>query len=135
MCFHVSSSTYLRNEDLVALLNTHSYPLALAIQSTGTDGQDLGLVQLLDGGLGQEDAAGGLGLGLDALDEDTVEERGEGADGLESGRLQEFVSRVSGSTGEGVGEKGIGLRPCFCSCEVGDGRWERCAYHCEVWGK
>jgi hypothetical protein len=69
-----SLTTYLRNQHLIALLNAHRYPLAFAIETTGTDSQDLGLVQLLDGGLGQEDAAGGLGLSLNALDQDAVEE-------------------------------------------------------------
>ena len=61
-------TTYLRNQHLITGLDTHSYPLALAVEATGTDSQDLGFIQLLDGGLGQEDAAGGLRIGFDALD-------------------------------------------------------------------
>lgn len=90
---HISGSarelhrTYLRDQDLVARLDTHGYSLALAIEATGTDGQDLGFVQLLDAGLGQEDAAGRLGLGFDALDQNAVEEGGERADGFQGGGL------------------------------------------------
>jgi hypothetical protein len=123
------SSTYLRNKNLITLLNTHRYPLALAIQPAGTNSQDLGLVQLLDGGLGQEDAAGCLGLGLDALHEHAVEERGERADGLQSGRLGGIVSRDLGR--KGSWRKRIGSRACISSCAPGRGCWERVAYHFE----
>ena len=84
--------TYLGNQNLVAGLDAGCYPLALLVECSGPNGQYLGLVQLLDGGLGQEDAACGLGLGLEALDEHAVEERGEGADGLE-GRLSVVLVR------------------------------------------
>ena len=53
-----------------------------------SNSEDLGLVELLDAGLGQEDAAGSLGLGLDALDEDTVKEGSKSSDGLDGGGLQ-----------------------------------------------
>jgi hypothetical protein len=72
--------TYLGDQDLVTRLDADGYPLALLIISTGSNSQYLGLVELLDGGLGQEDAGCGLGLGLETLDEDAVEERGEGLD-------------------------------------------------------
>ena len=72
---------YLGDQDAVTLLDAHGQAVALLVEGTGADGEDLGLVELLDARLGQEDAAGGLGLGLDALDQDAVEERGEGADG------------------------------------------------------
>jgi hypothetical protein len=84
--------THLRNQNLITSSNTHSYPLAILVQSAGSHGQNLGLVQLLDGGLGQEDAAGGLRLGFDALDQDAVEERCEGADGFQCCGLLGVVS-------------------------------------------
>ena len=70
------ASAELRDQDLVARL----YAGGDALSS-----EDLGLVQLLDSGLGQEDAGCGLGFGLDALDEDAVEERRDAADGLDCG--------------------------------------------------
>lgn len=76
----------LGDQDLVARLNADGDAVAGLVECAGADSEDLGLVELLDGGLGQEDAGGGLGLGLEALDEHAVEEGGEGADGLE-GRL------------------------------------------------
>lgn len=82
----------LGNQDLVTGLDADGNAVAGLVERARADGEDLGLVQLLDGGLGQEDAACGLGLGLEALDEHAVEERGEGADGLE-GRLSVVLVR------------------------------------------
>jgi hypothetical protein len=75
-------ATKLRNQDLVAGLDGRSNALAIAVVGTGANSENFGFVELLDGGLGEEDAAGGFGLGLDALDEDAVEEGSEGLDGL-----------------------------------------------------
>jgi hypothetical protein len=75
-------ATELRNQNLVAGLDGRSNALAIAVVGTGANSKNLGFVELLDGGLGEEDAAGGFGLGLDALDEDAVEEGSEGLDGL-----------------------------------------------------
>lgn len=72
----------LRDQDLVAGLDGGSNALAIAVEGTGANGKDLGLVELLDGRLGKEDTAGSLGLGLDALDQDAVEQGSEGLDGL-----------------------------------------------------
>lgn len=84
-------TTELRDQDLVAGLDRRSNALAIAVKGAGTDSQNLGLVELLDGRLGQEDATGGLGLGLDALNQDAVEQGSERLDGLGGdGRL--FVS-------------------------------------------
>lgn len=77
----------LRNQDLVARLYADSNTVSALVEGAGADSQNLGLVQLLDRRLGQEDTGGGLGLRLNALDQNTVEEGGERADGLE-GRLQ-----------------------------------------------
>lgn len=73
-------TTYLRNEDLVTGVDTHGETLAVAVKETGANGEDLGLVLLLDGSLGEEDTGGSLGLGLDALDQDAVQEGGKGLD-------------------------------------------------------
>lgn len=98
-----NEQTYLRNQHSVTLLHAHRYPLAFAVKTTGSDGQDLGLVQLLNGGLGQEDAAGRLGLSLHALYQDAVEEGSERADGFQSGRL--YMDLLVGGRGA-VGEDG-----------------------------
>lgn len=89
---------YLRNEDTIADSDAHGQAVALLVEETGADGQDLGLVQLLDAGLGQEDAAGGLGLGLDALDQDAVQKRGEGTDGSDGGGLCQFACQFIPTT-------------------------------------
>lgn len=81
--------TYLRNQHLVAGGHAHGHALAISVKGAGADGQDLGLVELLDARLGQEDAAGRLGLGLDALHEHAVKERDERLDGAERGGLPE----------------------------------------------
>jgi hypothetical protein len=77
--------THLRNQNPVTGRNTHRYPLAILVESTGTDSQNLGLVELLHCGLGEEDPASGLGVSLEALHEDAVEERSEVLDGAEGG--------------------------------------------------
>lgn len=77
--------TYLRNQHLITRLHAGRDPLSLLINRARAHGQHLRLVEVLDGGLGQENAACGLGLGLYALHQDAVEERGDGADGLEGG--------------------------------------------------
>jgi hypothetical protein len=79
------ATTYLRNQNPVTSCNTHCYPLAILVESTGTDSQDLGLVELLHGGLGEENSTGGLSISLDALNEDAVEKRSEVLDGSEGG--------------------------------------------------
>lgn len=70
------------DQDLVAGLDGRCNALSISVKSAGSNSQHLGLVQLLDGGFGEEDTAGGLGLGLDALDQDAVEKGGERLDGL-----------------------------------------------------
>lgn len=75
-------TTKLRNQNLVTGLNGRSNALSIAVKGTGANSENLGFVEFLDGGLGEEDATGGLGLGLDALDEDAIEEGCEGLDGL-----------------------------------------------------
>jgi hypothetical protein len=79
--------TYLRNENFIASLHAHRYPLSIFIKAAGPDGEDVGLVEFLDAALGQEDAAGGAGFGLDSLDQHAVQERDERLDGFQGGRL------------------------------------------------
>lgn len=90
------SKTYLWDQNLVAGLHRAGNTLAILIEATWTDSEDLGLVELLDGGFGEEDARCRLGLGLDALHEHAVEERREGLDGLECGGLRTFRISISG---------------------------------------
>ena len=88
---------YLRYQYAVPLGNAHRHPVPLLVQQAGADGEDLGLIELLDARLGQEDSAGGLGLGLDALDEDAVEEGHEAADGADGGGLSGDIRISVGS--------------------------------------
>lgn len=81
-------TTYLRDEDLVAGLHAGGYPLAVLVKGARADGQDLGLVEVLHGALGEDDARGSLGLGLYPLDQDAVEKGSNGLDGLDRGRLE-----------------------------------------------
>ena len=74
------SRTYLGDQDLVAGSDTHGKALAILAEETGANGKNLGLVLLLDAALREEDTGGGLGLGLDALDQDTVEKGSEALD-------------------------------------------------------
>lgn len=78
--------TYHGNQDLVTSGNAHGETLAILVEGTGANSEDLGLVELLDTALREEDTGGGLGLGLDALDEDAVQERGKSLD-VADGRL------------------------------------------------
>ena len=87
-CYLHAEATYLGNQHAVANDHAHGQAVALLVESTGSDSQDLGLVELLDARLGQEDAAGSLGIGLDALDEDAIQQRSEGADGADGGGLR-----------------------------------------------
>jgi hypothetical protein len=80
-------TTYLWNQDLISRLHTTLYPLALLIQAPRAHRQNFRLVQFLHAGLGEENATCRFGLGFYALDEHAVEERREGLDGFESGRL------------------------------------------------
>lgn len=85
--------TYLWDKHSVTGLHTHWYPLAVLVHGTRANCQHLGLVQLLYCRLGKEDTTGGLCLGLCALDEDSVEERRKGLDGLDGSSL--FITRLA----------------------------------------
>lgn len=82
-----TAPTHLRDQNAVARLHRDLHPLALFIESAGAHGEDLGLGQLLDGRLWEEDSRGGLCFSLDALDEDAVEERRKRLDGAEGSGL------------------------------------------------
>lgn len=79
--------TYLRDQNTVADGNAHGGTLAVLVKSAGANSEDLGLVQLLNAGLGQEDAACRLGFGLDTLHEHAVQERHQRLDRAERSRL------------------------------------------------
>jgi hypothetical protein len=79
------TGTNLGNQNAVTGRNAHGDALAVAVEESGPDGEDLGLVLLLEAALGEEDAGSGLGLGLDALDQDAVEEGGQVLDVAEEG--------------------------------------------------
>lgn len=72
---------HLGNQHAVARRHTHGRPLAVLVQAARPDSQHLGFVELLDARLGQEDAAGRLGVGFDALYQDSIQKRNEGLDG------------------------------------------------------
>src|SRR5207237_10834682 len=59
-------------DDLVSLLHGDGGALAVVQALAFADAQDLAAARLLLGGVRQDDAALGLALGLDALDEDLV---------------------------------------------------------------
>jgi hypothetical protein len=78
-------SAELRNQHLVAGLYADGYPLSLPVVCAGAHSDDFRFVEFLDGGFGEEDAGCGFGFGLEALDEDAVEEGGDAADGFDCG--------------------------------------------------
>src|SRR6186997_2208754 len=61
----------------VADLQVDGDQLAGLVAAAGADGDDLALTRLLFGGIRNDDAASGLLLGIDALDDDTVVKRTE----------------------------------------------------------
>ena len=86
--------------------NAHGKARAVLVDGTGADGEDLGLVLLLDTALGKEDTGGGLGLGLDALDQDAVEEGSKALDVAEE-RLIDIITLVVDLQG---GSSGLAMR-------------------------
>lgn len=67
-------NAYLGDQNTVTRVDTHRNALAVTVNSTRSNSENLSLVLLLDGALGKEDTGGGFGLGLNALDEDAVQE-------------------------------------------------------------
>lgn len=78
---------YLGNQNTVTLGHTHGHAVSIFAQGAGSNGENLAFIELLDAGLWQKDAASSLGLGLDALDQNAVQERDEGLDGSDRGSL------------------------------------------------
>jgi hypothetical protein len=126
------AATELGNEDLVTGLDAQRYPLAVLVVEAGADGEDLALVELLDGAVGEEDAGGGLGLGLHALHQNAVEERCEGLDVLEHGLMEgegvsgccRLIDGIDGPDGLTMMAVVVGL-DCLmeigvCRCELSD---------------
>ena len=101
-------SAILRNQNLVAGLHAGRNALSILVNGAGADGDHFCFVELLDGCLGKEDAGCGFGFGLDALDEDAVEKRGDAADRLdcgleERGKLAGEFGGLMVGVGRGVG--------------------------------
>lgn len=90
-----SSATYLRNQDLVTGVDAHGETLAILVKEAGANSENLGLVLLLDAALREEDAGGGLGLGLDALDQDAVQEGSEVLDVAEDRLLTRKLAQLT----------------------------------------
>lgn len=100
------SATYLRNQNLVTGVDTHGKALAIPVKGTGANGENLSLVLLLDAALGEEDAGGGLGLRLDALDQNAVQEGGEALDVAEDRLLgQESVQSATIGSGRWLDDR------------------------------
>ena len=70
---------------MVTLSNAHGDLGAIAVNGTRANSENLGNVLLLDAALGEEDARGSLGLGLDTLDQHPVEKRNEVLNATEDG--------------------------------------------------
>ena len=68
---------HLPNRTLSPFLQIDRDELAALVAGAGTDGDDLALLRLLGGRVGDDDAAGRLGLAVDALDDDAVMQRTE----------------------------------------------------------
>src|SRR5208283_294909 len=64
-------------QDAVADLDVDWDKLAALVAATGSNGYDLALLRLLLGGVGNDDTAGGLRLGIDSLDDNLVVKRSE----------------------------------------------------------
>ena len=65
----------LADEDAVALLDAHRRAAAVVVDLARADGDHLGLLRLLLGGVGDDDPPANLLFGLDALDQDPVVQR------------------------------------------------------------
>ena len=66
---------HLPNSTVWTNLEIDRDQLAAFVAAAGADGDDLALRGLLFGGVGNDDAAGGFFLGIDALDDDAVVKR------------------------------------------------------------
>lgn len=84
---HCTTRTHLWNQNAITRLDRDLHPLPIFIEAAGPHREDLGLRELLDGGLGEEDARCGFSLGFDPLHEDAVEEGGKGLNRAKGGGL------------------------------------------------
>src|SRR5256714_1048169 len=64
-------------QDAIADANVDRDELAALVAAAGSNGDDLALLRLLLGGVGNNDATSGLRLGVDALDDNAVVKRSE----------------------------------------------------------
>src|SRR5256886_8213517 len=64
-------------QDAVADLDVDRNELAALVAAAGSNGDDLALLRLLLGGVGNDDATSGLRLGIDSLDDNAVVKRSE----------------------------------------------------------
>jgi hypothetical protein len=87
-----SSGTHGRDQDTVTGLDGDLNALSVLVKTSRSDSEDAGLRELLNGRLGEEDSGGGLGLSLDALNKNTVEEGGKSLDGAEGGGLSSLLA-------------------------------------------
>lgn len=78
----------LRNQHSVPGLDAALDTAAVTVNPARTNGENLGLAELLNSSLGEEDPRGGLSLGADTLHEYAIEKRAEGGDAAESGGLR-----------------------------------------------
>ena len=67
----------LAEEDPVAYLDVHPQHLAVLGHLPLADGDDLALLGFLLGGVGDDEASGGLGLFLDPFDDDAIMQRSD----------------------------------------------------------
>src|ERR1700694_5821379 len=74
--FHFGARPFAEQHG-VADLEIDRDQLAGFVAATGADGDDFALARLLFGGVGNNDAAGSLFLGIDALDDNAVVKRAE----------------------------------------------------------
>src|SRR4051794_13862828 len=74
--FHFGARPFAE-QDLVARLDVRRSDLAVVATSAGADGDDFAFLRLFLRGIGNDDPAGGLCLGLDSADEDAVMKRPE----------------------------------------------------------
>ena len=84
--------THLRYQNLVTILHAHRQTVALLVKQTGSNSQNLRLIELFDRAFWKKNAARGLCLGFYTLHEHAIEERCDGSDGLENGRLGGRIS-------------------------------------------
>lgn len=83
---------YLWYQNFVSRRNTGGHSLAIPIEAAGTNRQHFGFVQFLHTAFGQEETTSSLCFCLDPLDEDAIEERSKGGDGLECGSLDHLAT-------------------------------------------